>query len=82
MINCSLIIRTKNEEENLGHCIKAIKSQSIKNVEIIIVDNLSSDNTLKIARSLGVNKIISIKDDYKFLLPKLGSHLVVLIGIK
>ena len=48
MINCSLIIRTKNEEENLGHCIKAIKSQSIKNVEIIIVDNLSSDNTLKI----------------------------------
>ncbi len=61
MINCSLIIRTKNEEENLGHCIKAIKSQSIKNVEIIIVDNLSSDNTLKIAKSLGVNKIISIK---------------------
>lgn len=61
MINCSLIIRTKNEEENLGHCIKAIKSQSINNVEIIIVDNLSSDNTLKIARSLGVNKIISIK---------------------
>ena len=35
----SIIIRTKNEEKWITSCIDAIKTQTYKNIEIIIVDN-------------------------------------------
>ena len=57
----SIIIRTKNEEDWIGHCLEAIANQTYKNYEIIIVDNKSLDNTLEIAKSFSVKKIVSIK---------------------
>ena len=57
----SIIIRTFNEEDWIGHCLTAIKKQKFKQYEIIIVDNCSTDNTVKIAKSFKVNKIIKIK---------------------
>ena len=60
-IKASIIIRTYNEEDWIGHCLSQIKKQNFKNYEIIIVDNYSTDNTIKIAKSLGVKKIIKIK---------------------
>ena len=60
-IKASIIIRTYNEEDWIGHCLSQIKKQNFKNYEIIIVDNCSTDNTIKIAKSLGVKKIIKIK---------------------
>ena len=55
-ILASIIIRTKNEEDWIGHCLEAIINQSYKNFEIIIVDNQSSDNTIEIAKSFSVKK--------------------------
>ena len=49
----SVIIATRNEEKNIGNCIRSILGQSYKDVEIIVVDKGSSDNTVEIARSLG-----------------------------
>ena len=46
----SIIIRTKNEERWISHCIKRIHTQTYKNYEIIVVDDNSSDNTLKIIK--------------------------------
>ena len=60
-IKASIIIRTFNEEDWIGHCLSAIKKQNFKNYEVIIVDNYSTDNTLKIAKSFGVKKIVKIK---------------------
>lgn len=45
----SVIIRTKNSEETLEKCLKSIIRQTQKVKEIIIVDNNSTDDTLKIA---------------------------------
>ena len=45
MYEASIIIRTKNEEDWIYPCIKAIKKQNIKNVEIILVDNFSEDKS-------------------------------------
>lgn len=45
----SVIITTKNEEKNIGRCLKAIQKQTYKNFEIIVVDNNSTDDTQKIA---------------------------------
>ena len=46
----SIIIRTKNEERWIDHCLSAIATQSIKDYEIILVDNNSDDNSVKIAK--------------------------------
>jgi len=45
----SIIIPTRNSEEFLENCLESIKKQTYKNVEIIVVDNNSTDRTKKIA---------------------------------
>lgn len=60
----SIILRTKNEEKWLKACINSIRSQTWKNYEIILVDNGSTDATVKSAKALGVDKITFI-DEYK-----------------
>lgn len=45
----SIIITSKNEEKNIGRLLKSIKEQSYKNIEIIVVDNGSTDNTKEIS---------------------------------
>ncbi len=60
-IIASIIIRTHNEEDWIGHCLSAIKKQKFSNYEIIVVDNYSTDNTIKIVKSFNINKIIKIK---------------------
>ncbi len=46
----SIIVTTRNEERNIGTCLKSIKAQTYKNIEIIVVDNFSDDRTQDIAR--------------------------------
>lgn len=45
----SIIIPTKNAGSTLESTLKSIKLQSYKHIEIIVVDNFSTDNTLAIA---------------------------------
>ena len=58
----SIIIRTKNEERWIGHCLKRIHSQNYDNYEIILVDSNSEDNTVEKAKRIGIDKIVKIKD--------------------
>lgn len=58
----SVVIRTKNEEQWIGRCLAGVKAQSVRDVEIIVVDNQSTDSTLGIAEWHGC-KIINIGDD-------------------
>lgn len=44
----SVIITTKNEEGVIGNLLRSISKQTYKNLEIILVDNNSTDNTLNI----------------------------------
>src|SRR3989344_5032913 len=46
----SVIITTKNEQEVISDILESIKKQTYKNYEIILVDNYSSDKTIKIAK--------------------------------
>ena len=47
---CSIIIRTKNEERWINSCLSAVYEQTYKNIEVIIVDNNSSDRTIDNAK--------------------------------
>ena len=45
----SVVVTTKNEEKNIGNCLQSIKEQTYPSLEIIVVDNNSTDNTKGIA---------------------------------
>lgn len=51
-MNCSIVIRAYNEEKHIGRLLEGIKQQTIKDVEIILVDSGSTDRTVSIAESL------------------------------
>lgn len=63
-IAVSIIVRTKNEERWISHCLKMIASQSYQDFEIILVDNASTDHTVNVAKRFAIEKIINI-DDFK-----------------
>lgn len=64
-IKISIIIRTKNEEDWIGICLRNIKKQSFKNYEVVIVDNNSSDFTVNKAKAIMPNVIICDIENYK-----------------
>ena len=59
---CSIIIRTRNEERWIGACLEAVFKQTYKPVEVIIVDNESTDRTLEKAEQFPVSKILTCAD--------------------
>jgi len=59
----SIIIKTYNEEKNIGNCLNIIFNQTYRDFEVIIVDSESGDDTLKIASKFPVT-IIKIKRKY------------------
>lgn len=46
----SVIVPTKNSAQFLDACLKSIKEQTYKDIELIVVDNNSTDNTKAIAQ--------------------------------
>jgi len=51
--NChrvSVIVTTKNEEKNIENCLRSIKDQTFKDIELIVVDNFSEDKTVENAK--------------------------------
>lgn len=51
----SIIIPTYNSDKTLAKCLESIKNQTCKNVEVIVVDKFSKDNTVEIAKKYRVN---------------------------
>lgn len=46
----SVIIPTKNSARTIEACLTSVKNQDYKNIEIIVVDNFSTDGTQEIAK--------------------------------
>ena len=46
----SVIIPAFNEEKTIGECLKSLKNQSYKQIEIIVVDDGSSDSTRNLVK--------------------------------
>ncbi len=58
----SIIIRTKNEERWIAHCLDMVFKQTYRNFEVILVDNESDDHTVAVARRFPIASFVSISN--------------------
>ncbi len=58
-MSCSIVIRAYNEEKHIGRLLEGIRQQTVKDVEVILVDSGSTDSTVAIAESFGA-KVVRI----------------------
>ncbi len=56
-MKCSLVIRAYNEEKHIGRLLEGIQQQTIRDVEIILVDSGSTDGTVSVAESFGARLV-------------------------
>jgi len=52
-MNCSIVIRAYNEEQHIGRLLEGLRQQTLKDVEIILIDSGSTDQTVSVAESFG-----------------------------
>lgn len=65
-MNCSVVIRAYNESRHLGRLLEGIKRQSTSDVEVILVDSGSSDDTVAIGKSFGATIVHIRPDEFTF----------------
>lgn len=58
-LTLSIIIPVYNEENYLSACLDSIAAQSVKPLEVIVVDNNSTDSSMRIAKKYPFVKILS-----------------------
>lgn len=66
MPRISIIIRSYNEGPHIQKLLTGIASQSVKDVEVILVDSGSTDRTVPIAESNGVRIVHIAKEEFSF----------------
>lgn len=65
----SIIIVTWNNEADIKFCLESLKSQSFTDFNVILVDNASSDNTVKVAKQT-LPEVCIIQQDKNYYLCK------------
>jgi glycosyltransferase involved in cell wall biosynthesis len=60
MPEVSIIIRTKNEERWIGHCLSMVFKQDFKDFEVVLVDNMSTDHTVEVAKRYPLARVITV----------------------
>ena len=72
-MNFSVVMRNRNEERYIGHAIQSLIDYIGEDIEVIIVDNESTDNSLRIVKTfdfLDIKQIDISKNEYT---PKFGN---------
>jgi rhamnosyltransferase len=63
---CSLIIRAYNEEPHLSRLLEGLSRQSLRDVELILVDSGSTDSTADLAISIGAKVVHILPAEFTF----------------
>ena len=58
----SIVIRCRNEEDWIGHCLTAVFSQEFLAPEVVIVDNGSTDQTLAIVSTFPIGDVVTVSE--------------------
>lgn len=59
----SIIVTTYNSAAFIENCIDSLLNQSINNIEITVVDDASTDDTVEILKKYSTIKVIELKDN-------------------
>jgi len=65
-MNCSLVIRAYNEASHIGRLLEGVKQQTVKDVELILVDSGSTDDTVAIAETFGAQVLRIRPEEFTF----------------
>lgn len=65
-MTCSIVIRAYNEGKHIGRLLEGIRRQTLKDVEIILVDSGSTDGTVAVAESFGARIVRIPSDEFTF----------------
>jgi glycosyltransferase involved in cell wall biosynthesis len=65
-MNCSVVIRAYNEEKHIRRLLEGIKYQTLKDVDVILVDSGSTDSTVEIAESYGAHIVRIPSEEFTF----------------
>ncbi|MDX9991338.1 MAG: glycosyltransferase family A protein [Anaerolineales bacterium] len=65
-MNCSIVIRAYNEARHLPRLLEGLRQQTVQDLELILVDSGSTDDTLKIAESFGAKIVQIAPADFTF----------------
>jgi len=64
--NCSIVIRAFNEEKHIGRLLEGVRQQTLKDVEIILVDSGSTDGTISVAQSFAARIVRISSSEFTF----------------
>ena len=65
-MNCSIVIRAFNEAKHLPRLLEGLRQQSIADLELILVDSGSTDDTISIAASFGARVVHISPQEFTF----------------
>ena len=65
-MNCSIVIRAYNEALHLPRLLEGIQQQTVRDVEVILVDSGSTDATVAIAESFGAKVVHIPSNEFTF----------------
>ena len=60
MPKVSVIVPVYNVEDYLEQCVKSILSQTLEDIEVLLVNDASTDGSLKVARSFETDKRVRV----------------------
>lgn len=63
---CSIVIRAYNEEEHIGRLLRGVLAQTVRDVDIILVDSGSTDKTVEVASQFPVRIVHIRPEDFSF----------------
>ncbi len=63
---CSIVIRAYNEEACIGRLLEGIRRQTVKDVEVVLVDSGSTDATVAIAEAFGARVVRIPSQEFTF----------------
>jgi len=61
-LKVSIVVRCRDEEDWIGHCLAGVFAQDVKDPEVVIVDNGSIDRTLDIAARFPIARILTVSE--------------------
>ena len=64
--DCSIIIRAFNEEAHIRRLLQGIREQTVKNVQVILVDSGSTDRTVEITQEYAVEVVHISPEEFTF----------------